>query len=149
MSFESRLVQRIDWQPVHGAMIYLDDRGFLVLGDRPRADYHLLRWTDRKANGTRARLRIVAKPAATCNTNIYVHHWGYRDVCSIAKDGTVVLNEGVEELQVARREDSFLEIDVTFRNFHDTLSLGTGKPGGHYEGSGTDQFIFELIDVRI
>jgi hypothetical protein len=90
MSLETKLVERIDWLPIHGASARLDYRGFLVLSDGPKLDYHLLRWTDPRANGARVKLRIVAKPAESCNTNLYVHHWGPQDVCSIAKEGAVV-----------------------------------------------------------
>jgi hypothetical protein len=149
MSLETKLVERIDWLPIHGASAHLDDRGFLVLGDGPKLDYHLLRWTDARANGARVKLRIVAKPAESCNTNLYVHHWGPQDVCSIAKDGTVVLSEATEDLRVDHRYDGFLEVNVTFQNHHDTVSIGLGNPGGHYEGTGTPQYIFKSIDIEL
>jgi hypothetical protein len=146
---DAKLIERIDWTPVHGATMRVDERDFLVVGDGARLDYHLLRWADRRANGARVKLRMVAKPADSCDTNLYVHHWGYQDVCSIAKDGTIVLKDGTEDLQVERCHDGFLEVNVIFQNHHDTLSVGMGKPGGHYAGTGTDQYIFKSIDVEL
>jgi hypothetical protein len=149
MALEAKLIERISWLPVHSATMRVDGRGLLVVSDGARLDYHLLRWTDRRANGARVKLRIIAKPADTCDTNLYVHHWGPQDVCSIANDGTVVLSEGTEELRVEHRYDDFLEVNVTFQNHHDTLSIGMGKPGGYYEGTGADQYIFKSIEVEL
>src|SRR5690348_5679172 len=100
MSPKTNIIERISWLPVHAAAVRVDDRGLLVVGDGASLDYHLLRWTDRRANGVRVKLKLVVKPADTCNTNLYVHHWGHQDVCSIAKDGTVVLSERAEVLHV-------------------------------------------------
>ena len=120
-----------------------------MVRDGARLDYHLLRWTDRRADGARVKLRIVAKPSDSCDTNLYVHHWGYKDVCSVAKDGTVVLNEHTEDIYVEHREDGFLVVNVTFQNHHETLSVGMGKPGGHYTGTGADQYIFKSIEIEL
>jgi len=149
MSLETNLIERIKWLPVHGASTRVDDHGCLVLRDAARLDYHLLRWTDRRANGSRVKLKIVAAPADSCDTNLYVHHWGYQDVCSVAKDGTVVLNKSTEDIHVEHRDDGFLVVNVTFQNHHETLSIGTGKPGGHYTGTGADQYIFKSIEVEL
>jgi hypothetical protein len=144
-----KLIERIVWSPVHGATMRVDDRGLLVVGDGARLDFHLLRWTDRRANGALVKLRMVTKPADSCDTNLYFHHWGPKDICSIAKDGMVVLNDGTEELQVKHRRDGFLEVNVTFQNHHDTLSIGMAKPDGYYKGTGKDQYIFETIEVEL
>jgi predicted O-methyltransferase YrrM len=149
MSLNTNLIERINWLPIHSMSVHVDNCGFLVARDGPRLDYHLLRWTDRRANGARVKLKIVAKPAASCNTNLYVHHWGPQDVCSIAKDGTVVLSERIEDLRVEHRYDGFLDVNLTFQNYHDTLSVGMGKPGGYYQGTGTDQYLFKSIDIEL
>ncbi len=149
MRFESKLVERIVWSAVHGATARLDDNGHLVLRDGPTVDWHLLRWTDPRLNGARIRLTLLAKPAAGCNTNLYVHHWGDHDVCSIAEDGTVVLDEGTEEISVEHRRDGFLAATIVFQNRHPTLSIGVGKPRGRYLGTGSDQYIFKSIEVEI
>lgn len=149
MPLSTTLVETVDWVPVHGAGARIDDQGELVMRDSTRANYHLLRCTDRRARGALVRLQIVARPTDQCDTNLYVHHWGYRDVCSVDKDGSIVLNEGTEDIQVRRLADGYLSIDVTFRNDHETLSIGTGKPRGHYAGSGAEQYVFRSIRVEL
>ncbi|HWB51991.1 MAG TPA: class I SAM-dependent methyltransferase [Stellaceae bacterium] len=146
---KTSLVERMNWQPVHGASSRIDDDGLLVLGDGACLDYHLLRWIDRRANGARVNLKMVAKPADGCNTNLYVHHWGHQDICSMSKDGTVVFDEGAEMVRVQPHADGFFEVDVTFQNRHETLSIGMGKPCGQYQGTGTDQYIFKSIEVEL
>ena len=91
----------------------------------------------------------MAKPARGCETNLYVHHWGGNDVCSIDKNGTVVLNEGAEEIRVEHRSDGYLAVTIIFENRHPTLSFGTGKPRGRYQGTGVDQYLFKSIDVEL
>jgi hypothetical protein len=108
-----------------------------------------LRWTDPRANGSRVKLRLVAKPTARCSTNLYVHHWGHRDICSIAQDGVIAFSEGAEEVRVQHHDDGFLEVTITFINQHDTISIGTGKPRGQYAGTGTDQYIFKSIEIEL
>jgi hypothetical protein len=133
MRLDTRLVERIEWVPVHGATTRVDENGSLVLGDGATLDWHLLRWTDPRLNGVRIKLTILAKPADSCDTNLYVHHWGPKDVCSIAKDGTIVFDEGAEEIHVQRRADGVIAATIIFRNHHPTISLGTGKPRGQYQ----------------
>jgi predicted O-methyltransferase YrrM len=144
-----QLVERIEWLPVHGATLRVQDDGSLVLGDGATLDYHLLRWTDRRLNGVRIKLTITAKPVDRCDTNLYVHHWGHKDICSIEKDGRIAFNEGAEELSVERRPNGFLALKIIFLNHHPTLSIGLGKPRGHYQGAGTDQYLFQIIEVEL
>jgi hypothetical protein len=149
MRLDTRLVERIEWVPVHGATTRVDDDGSLVLRDGATLDWHLLRWTDPRLNGVRIKLTILAKPADSCDTNLYVHHWGPKDVCSIAKDGTVALNEGAEEIHVERRSDGIIAATIIFQNHHPTLSVGTGKPRGRYQGTGSDQYVFKSIEGEL
>jgi hypothetical protein len=149
MGLTTNLIERINWSPVHGAAVRVNEAGLLVVCDADKLDYHLLRWADRRANGARVKLKIVVKPADSCDTNLYVLHNGHQDVCSIAKDGTVVLNEQTEDLHIQRRHDGFLVVNVTFQNQNDTISIGMGKPSGYYEGTGVDQYIFESIQVEL
>jgi predicted O-methyltransferase YrrM len=145
----SRLVQPVPWVPVHGATVRADEAGNIVFGDSRRRDWCLLRWEDPRLNGVRVKLAIVAQPAEGCDTNLYVHHWGGKDVCSVDSAGNVVIDEGAEELSVDCRADGALCLKVIFRNEHRTLSIGTGKPRGHYEGSGRDQYVFKDIEVEL
>jgi predicted O-methyltransferase YrrM len=146
---ESRLVESIEWSAVHGATFRTDDNGFLILRDGATLDWHLLRWTDPRLNGVRIKLSVIAKPVAGCDTCLYVHHWGDKDVCSIAQDGTVVLSEGAEEVHVKHLPDAFLAVTIIFENNHPTLSLGVGKPLGRYQGTGADQYAFKRIEVEL
>ena len=139
----------IKWSPVHGANIRVGDDGVLIFRDGMTLDWHLLRWTDSRLNGARVKLTVVAKPTESCNTNLYVHHWGGKDVCSIEKNGTIVLNEGAEEIRIGQRSDGYLAATIIFQNRHPTLSLGTGKPRGRYQGTGVDQYLFESIEVEL
>ena len=134
---------------VHGATLRAGDDGLLILRDGRSLDWHLLRWTDPRLNGARVKLTVVAKPAKSCDTNLYVHHWGDKDVCSIDKNGTTVLNEGAEEILVKHRSDGYLAATIIFENRHPTLSLGTGKPPGRYQGAGVDQYLFKSIEVEL
>jgi hypothetical protein len=59
MPLKTNLIETINWLPVHGAVMRVDDRGLLVVGDGASLDYHLLRWTDRRANGVRVKLKLV------------------------------------------------------------------------------------------
>ena len=149
MRWETRLVERIQWTPVHGAAIRIGEDGNLIFRDGAALDWHLLRWTDPRLDGARIRLSIVAKPAVTCDTNLYVHHWGAKDVCSIDKDGNTRLNEGEAQIQVDRLKDGYLHASIVFENRHPTLSVGTGKPRGRYHGSNLDQYIFKDIQVEL
>jgi hypothetical protein len=149
MRLDTRLVERIEWVPVHGATTRVDDDGSFVLRDGATLDWHLLRWTDPRLNGVRIKLTILAKPTDSCDTNLYVHHWGDKDVCSIASDGTVALNEGAEDIHVERRSDGVVAATIIFQNHHPTLSLGTGKPRGRYRGTGSDQYVFKSIKVEL
>ncbi len=149
MRLDTRLVERIEWAPVHGASARVDGDGSFILRDGTTLDWHLLRWTDPRLDGVRIKLTILAKPADSCDTNLYVHHWGPKDVCSIAKDGTVAFNEGAEEIHVERRSDGAIAATVVFQNHHPTLSLGTGKPRGRYQGTGVDQYAFKRIEVEL
>jgi hypothetical protein len=149
MRLDTTLVERIEWVPVHGATVRVDDDGAFVLSDRATLDWHLLRWTDPRLNGVRVKLTIVAKPAKGCDTNLYVHHWGDKDVCSIAKDGSVALNEGAEHVHVERQSDGVVTATIVFQNHHPTLSVGTGNPRGRYQGTGSDQYVFKSIKVEL
>jgi hypothetical protein len=91
----------------------------------------------------------LVKPANDCDTNLYVHHWGGKDVCSINKDGTTALNEGAEEIRVEHLPDNFLSVTIIFENRHPTLSVGTGEPSGRYQGTGVDQYLFKSIEVEL
>ncbi len=143
------LVEQIRWSPVHGGTLRVGDDGTLILGDENRLDWHLLRWTDPRLNGTRVKLTVVAKATSACDTNLYVHHWGNIDVCSIDKDGNTVLNEGGAHTSVERQPDGFLLATIIFDNRHPTLSFGTGKPRGRYQGRGADQYILRSIGVEL
>jgi len=149
MALESRLLEQIQWSPAHGAAARPSDNGLLIFADGPTLDWHLLRYTDVRFNGTRVKLTVVAKPATTCDTNLYVHHWGGRDVCSIDKHGTTVLNEGAESIRVDHLSDDFLAATIVFENHHPTLSIGTGKPRGRYQGTGKDQYLLKSIEVEL
>ncbi len=84
---DTRLVETMDWVPVHGATTRLDDNGLLIFRDGARVDYHLLRWTDARAKGARVKLTIVAMPAKSCDTNLYVHHWGIETFVASPRTG--------------------------------------------------------------
>jgi cephalosporin hydroxylase len=145
----SKLMIPAQWSPVHGAAARLDDHGLLVLGDGPTLDYHLLRLWDARLDGVRIKVTMVARPVEGCDTNLYIHHWGGRDVCSIASNGEIVLNEEAEDIVIERRADGFLSIAVIFLNRHPTLSVGLGRPRGLYHGSGREQYVFESIAVEL
>jgi predicted O-methyltransferase YrrM len=145
----STLIERISWSPVHGATVRVGDDGLLILQDGTALDWHLLRWADARLNGARVKLTVVAKPAESCNTNLYVHHWGGTDVCSIDMNGNTVLNEGAEDIRVENRSDGFFAVTIIFQNRHPTLSFGTGKPRGRYQGTGVDQYILQNIEVEL
>jgi predicted O-methyltransferase YrrM len=40
-------------------------------------------------------------------------------------------------------------VSVTFQNDHDTLSVGMGKPGAVFQGTGTDQYIVKSIEAEL
>ena len=149
MRLNATLKEQIEWVPVHGATVRVDDDGSFVLRDGATLDWHLLRWTDPRLNGVRIKLTVVAKPADSCDTNLYVHHWGDKDVCSIAKDGSVALNEGAEHVHVERQSDGVVTATIVFQNHHPTLSVGTGNPRGRYQGTGSDQYVFKSIEVEL
>jgi hypothetical protein len=149
MKLQSRLVEQIKWVPVHGASVRADDDGLLILRDGRAVDWHLIRWADPRLNGVRIKLTLVAKAANSCDTNLYVHQWGGTDVCSIDKDGTIVLDDGAEEVRVEHLPNGFLSAIIIFTNSHPTLSFGTGKPHGRYEGTGVDQYLFKSVEVEI
>jgi hypothetical protein len=143
------LVEHIRLLPVHGAAVRMQNDGLLILKDGKNLDWHLLRWTDPRLNGVRVKLKVVLKPADSCDTDLYVHHWGGKDVCSINKDCTIVLNEGAEEILIDKLPDDFISVTIIFENRHPTLSLGTGKPRGRYHGTGADQYLFKSIEVEL
>lgn len=147
--FVSSLSEPIRWDAVHGATAETRPDGCLVLRDDPSVDWHLLRWTDSRLDGVRVKLTMVAEPAPGGDTNLYVHHWGNKDICSITREGRVALDEGAEEIEVECQPDGFLRVTVVFANNHPTLSIGTGKPHGRYQGSGKPQFAFKSIDVEL
>ena len=147
--FASNLSEPIRWDAVHGAATETRSDGCLVLRDGPSVDWHLLRWTDARLDGVRVKLTMVAEPLPGGDTNLYVHHWGNRDICSITRDGRVAFDEGAEQVEIERRPDGFLRITVVFVNNHSTLSFGTAKPSGRYQGSGNPQFAFKSIDVEL
>jgi cephalosporin hydroxylase len=145
----TRLVEPIKWSPAHDATMHYDENGSLVLRDGTKYDWHLLRWIDPRLNRARVRLRLIVRPCPTCNTDLYVHHWGNRDVCAITKEGIVAFNDLATELNVEPLPDGFLSIAISFENFHPTLSIGTAKPRGMYAGTGADQYSFNIIEVEI
>jgi hypothetical protein len=143
------LVERIRWSPVHGAALRIGVDGLLALRDGTTFDWHLLRWTDPRLDGARVRLVVVAKPAPTCNTNLYVHHWGGKDVCGIDKSGAIAFSDGAEEIQIEHWSDGFFTATIVFENCHPTLSLGTGNPRGRYQGTGEDQYFLKTLEVEL
>ena len=143
------LVEQMKWSPVHGATLRSGDDGDLILRDGSALDWHLVRWTDSRLDGACVKLSIVAKPADTCDTNLYVHHWGGKDVCSIDKNGITVSSEGAKDVQVNRLTDGYFAATITFENRHPTLSFGTGKPSGRYHGGGVDQYLLKSIEVEL
>ncbi len=149
MPFETRLVEHVQWLPVHGATVRVSDDGLLTLGDGNALDWHLLRWADPRLDGARVKLSFEAKAADSCDTNLYVHHWGDRDVCGIDRDGLTIFNDSSATITVGHLNDGFVSVTVEFDNSHPTLSFGAGKPRGRYQGTGTDQFLFRRIDVEI
>jgi Methyltransferase domain len=143
------LTERIRWSPIHGGTLRIGDDGLLTFRDGRTFDWHLLRWTDLRLDGARVRLIVVAKPAPTCNTNLYVHHWGGKDVCGIDKSGAIAFSDGAEEIRVEHRSDGFFTATIVFENRHPTLSLGTGNPRGRYQGSGADQYFLKSLEVEL
>jgi cephalosporin hydroxylase len=143
------LAERIRWSPVHGASLQVGDDGLLTLRDGRTFDWHLLRWTDPRLDGTLVRLIVVAKPAPACSTNLYIHHWGGKDVCGIDKSGAIAFNDGAEKIQIEHRADGFFTATIIFENRHPTLSLGTGNPRGQYQGTGADQYFLKCLEVEL
>jgi hypothetical protein len=144
-----RLIEAINWIPVHDASIRYDDSGDLVFRDGTMQDWHLLRWTDARLKNKRLRVHLTALPCSSCDTNIYIHRWGNKDVCSITQTGEIVIDEHAIDVKVERLPSGPLSIIVIFDNFHPTLSIGTGNPRGVYAGSGQDQYVIKSIDIEI
>jgi hypothetical protein len=145
----SNLIECISWLPVHGATVGVGDDGVLIFRDGRVMDWHLLRWRDPRLNGAQVKLTLQVKPAKSCDTDLYVHHWGGKDVCSIDKTGAIMLNEGADDILVEHQSNGYFTVKIIFKNHHPTLSVGTGKPRGQYQGSGEDQYLFKSIEVEL
>jgi hypothetical protein len=143
------LVEPIKWLPVHDASIHYDENGLLVFRDGIRNDWHLLRWFDPRLNRARIRLHLIVRPCATCDTDLYVHHWGNKDICTITRAGIVSFNDIAAEVTVEPLAGGFFSIKILFDNFHPTLSIGTARPRGVYAGTGADQYTFSSVEVEI
>ncbi len=139
----------LQWQPIHGAQVIRDAGGGLLFSDGAKSDYHLMRVTGPQFKAANLRLRITATPAPTCNTELYINHWGGMDVLRVGPDGRVLDPGLTSSLSVQREPDSGrLHVEATFFNSHPTLSIGTTRgPYGRYEGSGTPQYLIDAVEV--
>ncbi len=137
------------WKPVHSARLRLEADG-LIYADAPGMDYHLMRISDPLFANRRLRLVIRMRPAAGCDTEFYVNHWGGIDVCRIAADGGVRGRGISESITVTPAGDGWFDVVVVYYSSHETVSVGTSRgEGGRYDGRGADQYAFARLDVAI
>jgi len=103
-----------------------------------------LRWTDKRLNGRagqvgggwRGRPRLATPPSAciTGATGISV-----ASARTVASCSTMVASE----ILIEHQADGFLKLTIIFDNHHPTLSVGTGRPRGWYEGTGRRSIPFQ------
>ena len=92
------------------------------------------------------RLQCVLRGLPGATTNFYVHHYGDIDVAEVSLDGAIVNQGTCRRLEVERRPDGVLRVDMEFLNCHPTLTIGCSKDGQRvYTGDGREQFA--LLEV--
>lgn len=121
----------------------------LVVRDTPAHGYHLLRLHDERYLYRMVRLQVVLRGLPGASTNFYVHHYGHIDVAEIGLNGDIV-NRGIcRRLDVERRPDGVLHVDLEFLNCHPTLTIGCAKGGNRvYAGDGCEQFAIREITIE-
>jgi FkbM family methyltransferase len=138
----------LKWSPIHSTKV--ERRGdCVVVSDADKADWHLIRIADPDLCFRRLHLRIIIRPLADADANLYVHHFGNIDVVEIDRAGNIA-NPGIaQSVQVTRLPDGFLDVSLIFANRHQTLSIGTSKNDPRYAGSSRDQFEIRAIEVTL
>ena len=136
------------WQVAHELSARLVDDE-LIIADTESHSYHLLRLATQELLYRTVRLKVVIRFLPGATTNFYIHHYGDLDVSEIAPDGTVVGKGICRDISVSTRQDSLLEVNLSFLNCHPTLSIGCSKNGKPvYAGTGTDQIAISRIVVE-
>jgi len=138
----------LQWRPIHAASARLDEAE-LIFTDSAAHDWHLLRLERLEFSQKLVHLHMLIRPLPGQDANIYVHHYGARDVAEIAPDGTV-LNAGISQsITVEHLDGGVLGIAVSFVNLHPSLSIGTARGDAVYTGSGRDQFAIVGLHVGL
>jgi hypothetical protein len=78
-----------------------------------------------------------------------VHRSDDQALCSVDREGRLVLDGGLQDFVAKRQLDGSLSLTVSFLSRHPILSFGTGRPHGQYHGTGTEQYIFKSIEVEL
>lgn len=136
------------WKVAHDMQVALRD-GELVVRDTTAHSYHLLRLYDERYLYRMVRLQCVLRGLPGATTNFYVHHYGDIDVAEISLDGAVLNRGTCRRLDVERRPDGLLHLDMEFLNCHPTLTIGCSKHGNRvYTGDGREQFAIREITAE-
>ena len=138
----------LQWRPIHAASARLDGTE-LIFTDGTAHDWHLLRLERPEFAPRLVHLHMLIRPLPGQDANIYVHHYGERDVAEIAPDGTV-LNAGIcRSITVEHLDGGVLGIALAFVNLHPSLSIGTSRGHAVYTGAGRDQYAIVGLHVGL
>jgi hypothetical protein len=137
------------WNSVHGGRLAYCEHEGMVFFDTNTLDFHLIRYESDLFFGSIIRLEIIAQPRPQCDTALHVQHWGGYNVCTFEfKDiKPIKQSDHLIDMHCENIGNNFIKYSCVFFNFHTTLSFGTGKPNGHYHGSGRDQYLITSIKV--
>jgi FkbM family methyltransferase len=135
------------WLPVHSARL-LERDGSFIFNDGQNSDWHLIRLEDMAFCLRRLRLHIVLIPTPAGTANIYIHHFGGKDVLEVARDGTIVCSGTAEFVQIKLAGDGKIDISLEYISRHSTINIGTSKSDPKYAAVMDDQFELFLIEIE-
>jgi hypothetical protein len=136
-----------DWVAADDAVIATTAEGPVVIADGVAQHFHLMRIQDDRFENAEIELEIAASPVGDGSVGLNVQHWGGVDVCTFHRDGRIQRWTDITSEWLERTEGAF-RCRVRFINLHRTISVGCGRPHGHYQGEGRAQFRISSIKVR-
>lgn len=139
-----------DWQAADDATFTPLENNNYAFADGDQNNYHLIRIHDPKLQNMEIDLEIIAKkyPSSDPKIGMHIQQWGGIDLCTIYENNDKTIHPHTVFATATPLKNNFYMYHVRFFNYHDTLSIGTGCPQGHYLGKNNKQFEFSSIKIK-
>lgn len=134
------------WKPAYAAKVVERPEGLRIY-DEAAHDWHLLALSEQSIQNRHVVLDIAATPTTVCDTCLYLHGYGARDLLIVTADGEVLGGE-LSKVAKVSKVDGDIRVSVMLHHEHPSLFLGMSR-GLHarYMGSGNPQWTLKTANV--